>query len=101
MNQVSSAFSRRSKKLLKKTAKNNTFRSKIKIPTLYCLRQVDSCLHCKFRNGAWRPRAAFQDSEFPNEDRIIDIDRYLSCQVREVTLFFNHVGAYFKMNVAP
>ena len=40
----------------------------------YCLRQVDSCLHCKFRNGAWRPRAAFQDSEFPNEDRIIDID---------------------------
>ena len=20
---------------------------------------VDSCLHCKFRNGAWRPRAAF------------------------------------------
>ena len=29
------------------------------------------------------------------------IDRYLSCQVREVTLFFNHVGAYFKMNVAP
>ena len=42
----------------------------------YCLRQVDSCLHCKFRNGAWRPRAAFQDSEFPNEDRIIDIDGY-------------------------
>ena len=39
-----------------------------------CLRQVDSCLHCKFRNGAWRPRAAFQDSECPNEDRIIDID---------------------------
>ena len=55
-------------------AKNNTYGSKIKIPTLYCLRQVDSCLHCKFRNGAWRPRAAFQDSESPNEDRIIDID---------------------------
>ena len=60
--------------LKKICAKNNTYRSKIKIPTLYCLRQADSCLHCKFRNGAWRPRAAFQDSEFPNEDRIIDID---------------------------
>ena len=35
MNQVSSAFSRRSKNLLKKPAKNNTYRSKIKIPTLY------------------------------------------------------------------
>ena len=76
--QVSSAFSRRSKKLAKKTAKNNTYRSKIKIPTLYCLRQVGSWLHCKFRNGAWRPRAAFQDSEFPNEDRIIDIDGLIS-----------------------
>ena len=48
------------------------------MPTLYCLRQVDNCLHCKFRNGAWRPRAAFQDSEFPNEDRIIDIDYMVS-----------------------
>ena len=62
------------KNKLAKRAKNNTYGSKIKMSTLYCLRQVDSCLHCKFRNGAWRPRAAFQDSEFPNEDRIIDID---------------------------
>ena len=35
---------------------------------------VDSCLHCKFRNGAWRPRAAFQDKVLSFEDRIIYID---------------------------
>ena len=35
---------------------------------------VDSCLHCKFRNGAWRPRAAFQDRVLSFEDRIIYID---------------------------
>ena len=32
---------------------------------------VDSCLHCTFRNGAWRPRAAFQDRVLSFEDRII------------------------------
>ena len=52
------------KNMLTKTAKNNTYRSKIIIPTLYCWCMVDSCLHCKFRNGAWRPRAAFQDRVF-------------------------------------
>ena len=35
---------------------------------------VDSCLHRKFRNGAWRPRAAFQDRVLSFEDRIIYID---------------------------
>ena len=35
---------------------------------------VDSCLHCKFRNGAWRPCAAFQDRVLSFEDRIIYID---------------------------
>ena len=35
---------------------------------------VDSCLHCKFRNGAWRPRVAFQDRVLSFEDRIIYID---------------------------
>ena len=34
---------------------------------------VDSCLHCTFRNGAWRPRAAFQDRVLSFEDRIIYI----------------------------
>ena len=34
---------------------------------------VDSCLHCKFRNGAWRPRTAFQDRVLSFEDRIIYI----------------------------
>ena len=57
--------------LLKKPAKNNTYRSKIKIPTFYCWCKVDSCLHCKFRNGAWRTRAAFQDSVLTFEDWII------------------------------
>ena len=38
---------------------------------------VDSCLHCKFRNGAWRPRAAFQDRVLSFEDRII----YINCIV--------------------
>ena len=33
-----------------------------------------SCLHRKFRNGAWRPRAAFQDRVLSFEDRIIYID---------------------------
>ena len=65
---VSSALCRRSKKLAKKLAKNNIYRSKIKIPTLYFLRKVDSCLHCKFRNGAWRPRAVFQVSVLLPED---------------------------------
>ena len=37
---------------------------------------VDSCLHCKFRNGAWRPRAAFQDRLLSFEYRIIYIDLY-------------------------
>ena len=27
--------------------------------------------YCKFRNGAWRPRAAFQDRVLSFEDRII------------------------------
>ena len=35
---------------------------------------VDSCLHCKFRNGAWCPRAAFQDRVLSFEDQIIYID---------------------------
>ena len=35
---------------------------------------VDSCLHCKFCNGAWRPRAAFQDRVLSFEDRIIYIE---------------------------
>ena len=39
--------------------------------TLYCWCKVDSCLHCKFRNGAWRTRAAFQDSALTFEDWII------------------------------
>ena len=39
---------------------------------------VDSCLHCKFRNGAWRPRAAFQDRVLSFEDRIIYIDVYIN-----------------------
>ena len=56
------------KKMGKQRAKNNTYKSKIKIPTLYCCRKVDSCLHCKFRNGAWRPRAAFHDSVLRFED---------------------------------
>ena len=62
------------KNMVTKRAKNNTYRSKIKIPTLCCWCKVDSCLHCKFCNGAWRPRAAFQDSVLPFEDRIIYID---------------------------
>ena len=35
---------------------------------------VDSCLHCKFRYGAWRPRADFQDRVLSFEDRNIYID---------------------------
>ena len=65
------------------------------IPTLYCLRQVDSCLHCKFRNGAWRPRAAFQDSESPKEDRIIDID---ACGKHVNKLYMIHVMCRFGSN---
>ena len=38
---------------------------------------VDSCLRCKFCNGAWRPRAAFQDRVLSFEDRIIYIDYVL------------------------
>ena len=45
---------------------------------------VDSCLHCKFRNGAWRPRAAFQDRVLSFEDRIIYID--ISNYVRKTWL---------------
>ena len=56
------------KKLGKQRAKNNTYKSKIKIPTLCCCRKVDSCLHCKFRNGAFRRRAAFHDSVLRFED---------------------------------
>ena len=53
------------KKLGKTKGKKQCYKSKIKIPTLYCCRKVDSCLHCTFRNGAWRPRAAFHDSVLP------------------------------------
>ena len=61
----------RQKHLTKKTANNNTYKSKFIISTLYCCRKVDSCLHCKFRNRAWRPRAAFQDSVVRFENAII------------------------------
>ena len=37
---------------------------------------VDSCIHCKFHNGAWRTRAAFQDRVLWIEDRIIYIDEH-------------------------
>ena len=62
------------KNLTKKTAKNNTYKSEIKIPTLYCCRKRDSCLHCKFRNGEWRPRATFRDSVVTFDNAIIYID---------------------------
>ena len=62
------------KKLTKKSATKPTYKSKIKIPSLYCCRKVDSCLQCKFRNGAWRPRAAFRDSVVTFENAIIYID---------------------------
>ena len=52
----------------KKTAKNNTYKSKFIISTPYCCRKVDSCLHGTFRNRAWRHRAAFQDSVVRFED---------------------------------
>ena len=69
---------------------------------------VDSCLHCKFRNGAWRPRAAFQDRVLSFEDRIIYIDHVIivlnkplnppgvghflgECQSR----IYQHIGATF------
>ena len=48
---------------------------------------VDSCLHCKFRNGAWRPRAAFQDRVLSFEDRIICIDVYACSPVVKCDLF--------------
>ena len=92
MNQVSSAFSRRSKNLLRKPAKDNTYRSTIKIPTLYYGCMVDSCLHCKFRNGAWRPRAAFQDRVLSFEDRIIYIDSYI-----ETSQLLHLYRAYIEM----
>ena len=40
---------------------------------------VDSCLHCKFRNSAWLPRAAFQDRVLSFEDRIIYINILYQC----------------------
>ena len=58
----------------KKDKKNNTYKSKIIIPTLYCCRNVNGCFHCKFRNGAWRPRADCRDSVVTFENRIIYID---------------------------
>ena len=60
--------------LRKKTAKNNTYKSKIIIPTLYKVRHVNISLHCKFRSRAWRPRADLPDSLVRFENAIIDID---------------------------
>ena len=60
--------------LRKKTAKNNTYQSKFSILALYCVRNVDTYLHCKFRSGAWRPRADFPDSLVRFENAI-DIDK--------------------------
>ena len=60
--------------LRNKTAKNNTYKSKIIIPTLYKARNVNISLHCKFRSGVWRHHAAFQDSLMTFENAIIDID---------------------------
>ena len=52
---------------------------------------VDSCLHCKFRNGAWRPRAAFQDRVLSFEDRII----YIDCvHASSVNMFKNKIDKY-------
>ena len=62
------------KHLCKKTAKNNTYQSKIIIPTLYKVRNVNISLHCKFRSGAWRHRAGFQESLVTFENAIIYID---------------------------
>ena len=61
------------KNVRKQTAKNNTYKSKIIFPTLYKVRNVNISLHCKFRSGAWRHRADFQDSLVTFENAIIDI----------------------------
>ena len=63
------------KHLGKKTAQNNTYKSKIIIPTLYKVRNVNISLHCKFRSGVWRNRADFQDSLVTFDNAIIDTSR--------------------------
>ena len=56
---------------------------------------VDSCLHRKFRNGAWRPRAAFKDRVLSFEDRIIYIDLgliiHLPAHVEHINEYTLHV----------
>ena len=64
----------RQKKLRKKTAKNNTYKSKIRIPTLYKVGNVNISLHCRFRSGAWHPRADVPDCLVRFENAIIYID---------------------------
>ena len=68
--EVSSALSRRAKKCAQKNRQKKilNFESKIIIPTLYCVRNVNISLHCKFRSGAWRHRADFHDSLVTFED---------------------------------